>query len=166
MHFFSRNCRMTLSILGASFAVPLRLDSQTLVLPDSVVVTAVSPALFGLMDYEMTTAALGRRHVVEVEVPNGPFWSRIAAQILVAVNGRAPTSLDSTVTVVGIKDIHLVADSLTATVYREIRFRCPDRWMRSGTDYEVRTIRVGSGWTSWTHIVVTPRETWDAFGCP
>jgi hypothetical protein len=162
-HDFRKKCLLTLSILCASLAVPLRLESQTPGLSDTVVVGMVSPALFGLLDYEMTRAALGHRHVVEVEVPTGPLWSRITAQILVAINGRAPTSIDSVVTVVGIKDIHFVADSLTAIVYKETRFRCPDRWMRSGTDYEVRTIRVGGGWTQ---IVVTPGVTWDSFGCP
>jgi hypothetical protein len=124
------------------------------------------PALFQLVDPEITAAALGRRHVISVEVPGGSRWARIASHLMAATNARVPGASDSVVLAVALKDIHLESDTLVASLVKETRFRCPDRWMRTGTSYEVRTVRVKGVSDGWTAPILTPKLTWDSFGCP
>ena len=143
-----------------------RLDAQVVDVPDSTVVYMTSPALFQLVDPEIAAAALGRRHVIKVEVPGGPRWARIASHLMAATNARAPAPTDSVVLSLTLKDIHLESDTLVASLVKEIRFRCPDRWMTTGTSYEVRTVREKGFSDGWTAPVLTPKETWDSFGCP
>ena len=54
-----------------AFVFTPRLDAQVLDVPDSTVVYMTSPALFQLVDFEIAAAALGRHHVIRVEVPSG-----------------------------------------------------------------------------------------------
>lgn len=132
-------------------------------LPDSVVVLMTSPALFRLVGDEMARASIGFHHVMRVEVPRGQLWSRVAAHILAATNGRTPSSSDDNVTVVGIRDIVSSSDTLTATVYHEVRFRCPNGgWVTTGTEYRAHAGRVAGGWTQ---ITMKPGVTWDAGVC-
>jgi hypothetical protein len=152
----------TLIAVIALTAAPLHLEAQSVPPPDSVVVPMISPALFRLLEYEIAGAALGRRHIMKIELPDGRLWSRVAAHILVATNGRPPTPSDSSVTAIGIRQIRFVSDTLIATVYREIRWRCPGQWVGSGTDFDARTQRVGD---HWTQITVKPGATWDTFTC-
>jgi len=151
-----------------SLAVTLpRLDAQVLGVPDSTVVHMLSPSLFQLVDFEIAAAALGRQHVIKVEVPDGPLWSRVASHLMKVTNARVATSKDSVVMVVAITDIRLAADTLVARLVKETRELCPvERWMSTGTDYEVRTLRVKGIIDGWTEPTITPKETWDAFGCP
>lgn len=159
--------RSAISSLLIGFAVALpRLEAQALSVPDSTVVYMLSPSLFQLVDFEIGAAALGRQHVMKVEVPETPLWSRIASHLMKVTNARVATSRDSVVTVVAISNIHLAADTLVARLVKETRQLCPgDRWMSTGTDYEVRTIRVKGFRDAWTAPTVTPGATWDAFGC-
>jgi hypothetical protein len=149
-----------------AFAFTLRrLDAQTSGVPDSTVVYMTSPALFQLVDFEIAAAALGRHHVIRVDVPGGPLWSKVASHLMKATNGREPIASDSVVLVVAIKDIHLASDTLVAGLVKETRQLCPARWMSTGTNYELRTIRVKGTKDAWTEPTVTPEDTWDAFGC-
>jgi hypothetical protein len=148
------------------FAFTVRLDAQVLDVPDSTVVYMTSPALFQLVDFEIAAAALGRHHVIRLEVPGGARWARIASHLMMATNAREPAASDSVVLALAIKDIHLESDTLVASLVKETRYRCPDRWMRTGTSYEVRTIRVKGVSDGWTEPVLTPKDTWDSFGCP
>ena len=152
--------------LFIAFVFALRLDAQVPGVPDSTVVYMTSPALFQLVDFEIAAAAFGRRQVITVEVPSGPRWARVASHLMTVTNARVPGVSDSVVMVVAIKDIHLESDTLVASLVKETRQRCPDRWMTTGTSYEVRTVRVKGGSDGWTEPVLTPKETWDAFGCP
>ena len=147
------------------FTLP-RLDAQVVNVPDSTVVYMTSPALFQLVDFEIAAAALGRHHVMKVEVPSDARWARIASHLMKTTNARQPAGSDSVFLLLSIKDIHLEADTLVASLVKETRQRCPDRWMTTGTSYEVRTIRVKGVTDGWTQPVLTPKETWDAFGCP
>ena len=152
-------------LLGLPVALP-RLQAQALSVPDSTVVYMLSPSLFQLVDFEIGAAALGRQHIMKVEVPETPLWSRIASHLMKVTNARAATSKDSVVTVVSISNIHLAADTLSARLVKETRQLCPDgRWMSTGTDYEVRTIRVKGSRDSWTAPTLAPGVDWDAFGC-
>jgi len=152
-------------LIGFAFTLP-RLEAQAVNVPDSTVVYMTSPALFQLVDFEIAAAALGRHHVIRVDVPSGPRWARVASHLMTATNARVPALSDSVVLVVAIKDIHLVSDTLVASLVKETRQRCPDRWMSTGTSYEVRTVRVKGVSDGWTAPILTPKETWDAFGCP
>ena len=147
------------------FAAP-RLDAQVLDVPESTVVYMTGPALFQLVDPEIAAAALGRHHVISVEVPSGSRWARIASHLMAATNARAPAASDSVVLAVALKDIHLESDTLVATLAKETRFRCPDRWMTTGTSYEVRAVRVKGDRNAWTAPILRPKLTWDSFGCP
>ena len=149
-----------------AFVFTLRLDAQVLGVPDSTVVYMTSPALFQLVDFEIAAAALGRHHVIRVEVPSGARWARVASHLMTATNAREPAARDSVVLALAIKDIHLESDTLVASLVKETRYRCPDRWMTTGTSYEVRTIRVKGVSDGWTEPILTPKETWDSFGCP
>ena len=149
-----------------AFVLTLRLDAQVLDVPDSTVVYMTSPALFQLVDFEIAAAALGRRHVIKIDVPSGARWARIASHLMMATNAREPAASDSVVLALAIRDIHLESDTLVASLVKETRYRCPDRWMRTGTSYEVRTIRVKGIGDGWTAPILTPKETWDSFGCP
>jgi hypothetical protein len=152
-------------LIGLAVALP-RLDAQVLGVPDSTVVYMLSPSLFQLVDFEIAAAALGRQHVIKVEVPDGPLWSRVASHLMKVTNGRAATSKDSLVTVLAITDIRLAADTLVARLVKETRELCPgERWMSTGADYEVRTLRVRDVHDAWTQPTITPKMTWDAFGC-
>ena len=166
--FHRRMHRTAIISLLIGFAVTLpRLEAQALSVPDSTVVYMLSPSLFQLVDFEIAAAALGRQHVIKVEVPEGPLWSRVASHLMKVTNARVATSKDSVVMVVAITDIHLAADTLVARLVKETRQLCPgERWMSTGTDYEVRTLRVKGVSDGWTEPTVTPKETWDAFGCP
>jgi hypothetical protein len=150
------------------FVFPLlRLGAQAPPVPDSTVVYMLSPSLFQLVDFEIAGAALGRRYVVRVEVPEGQLWSRVASHLMKITNARGPTSKDSVVMVVAISDIHLAADTLVARLVKETRELCPGtRWMSTGTSYEVRTLREKGVRDAWTQPTVTPKLSWDAFGCP
>ena len=147
------------------FAAP-RVGAQVLDVPESTVVYMTSPALFQLVDPEIAAAALGRHHVITVEVPSGSRWARIASHLMTGTNARMPAASDSVVLAVALKDIHLESDTLVASLVKETRYRCPDRWMRTGTSYEVRTVRVKSVGDGWTAPVLAPKLTWDSFGCP
>jgi hypothetical protein len=167
MHFVESIYRgLRVGLVIALLASALRLDAQVLDVPDSSVVYMTSPSLFQLVDPEIAAAALGRRHVITIDVPSGPRWARIASHLMAVTNARAPAPSDSVVLALALTDIHLESDTLVASLMKEIRFRCPDRWMRTGTSYEVRTIRVKGVSDGWTAPVLTPKETWDSFGCP
>jgi hypothetical protein len=126
----------------------------------------IAPALFQLVDFEIVAAALGRHHVIRVEVPPGPLWAEVASHLMNSTNGRVPTSLDSVFTVVAVRDIHVAADTLIATLVKETRELCPgNKWMNTGTSYDVRTLRVKDFSNSWTTPTVKPDLDWDSFGC-
>lgn len=147
------------------FAVP-RLNGQVLDVPDSTVVYMTAPSLFQLVDSEIAAAALGRQHVIKVEVPSGLRWARVASHLMTITNAREPAPGDSVYLGLSIKDIHLKGDTLVASLVKETRQRCPDRWMATGTSYEVRTVRVRGFSNAWTAPILSPEITWDAFGCP
>jgi hypothetical protein len=147
------------------FAVP-RLDGQVLAVPESTVVYMTAPSLFQLVDPEIAAAALGRQHVIKVEVPSGPRWAQVGSHLMTTTNARVPAASDSVYLALSIKDIHLEGDTLVASLTKETRQRCPDRWMATGTSYEVRTVRVKRFNNAWTAPILKPQITWDAFGCP
>src|ERR1700737_4468542 len=70
------------------FAAP-RVGAQVLDVPESTVVYMTSPALFQLVDPEIAAAALGRHHVITVEVPSGSRWARIASHLMTATNASS-----------------------------------------------------------------------------
>jgi hypothetical protein len=152
--------RYTFISLFLVMGAPLALQAQAAALPDSISARLISPALFRLLDYDISRAAFGGKNVVRLELPQGPHWSRVAAHILTAINGRLATPADSAVMVIGIRDIRLVGDTLVASLFEESRQLCENgKWMSTGADYEARTRRVFGG--GWTHIAVTPGLTWD-----
>ena len=132
--------------------------------PDSIVVKMVSPALVRLLDHEIASAAFGRAHVLKLDLPSSAGWSSIAAHLFTVTNGRAPSPQDSTYTSVSIRELKFAADTVIATLVKEWLGLCPgNRWITTGTDYELRILRVQGGWAQLSFL---PGLTWDAFGCP
>lgn len=160
--------RFRIAILLASAvlsATPVSACAQAPALPDSVAAQMLSPGLFRLLDYQIASAALGRKHVLVLELPRGPHWSRVGAHILQVLNGRVATKADSSVLAIGIRGIRLSGDTVIASMFEESRQLCEDgKWMHSGTDYEARTRRVRGG--GWTRLEIHPGMTWDGWCMP